>query len=284
MPEPPTIRPLTTHADYFRSEGVQRAIWQMLDNTQIVPLHVLITAQKNDGLVAAAFDPADQMIGFLFGFLGRTASKRLKHCSHMMGVLPALRRQGIGEALKRFQREYVLTQGIELITWTFDPLEGANAALNIGKLRTITRTYYVNLYDEMADSLNTGIPSDRFEVEWWLADPRVTSTLPPNPPRDAFLVNPTRFDAPHAVIVPGVSPNLNANQLPPIVRVEVPAVYQAIKQVSMELAREWRLYSRVLFQALFAQGYVVTDFISETEQGQRRNFYLLEQEPPIPDG
>ncbi|MHB8748353.1 MAG: hypothetical protein ACYDBJ_04100, partial [Aggregatilineales bacterium] len=174
LPPDVTIRTLQTQADYHRAEEAQRTMWGMRDNLEVVPLHVLITAQKNDGLVAGAFDTNDRMIGFLFGFIGRTKTGRFKHCSHLMGIDPGLRRSGLGEAMKRFQYEYVRAQEIELITWTFDPLEGVNASLNIRKLRTVARTYYQNLYGNMDDGHNAGLPSDRFEVEWWIGHPRVT--------------------------------------------------------------------------------------------------------------
>lgn len=286
MPDSPafTIRTLETHADYFRAEAAQRVIWDVLDNTQVVPLHVLITAQTNGGLAAGAFDPADHMIGFLFGFLGRTDDGHLKHCSHLMGVLPDVRRSGVGEALKRFQREYVLAQGIDLITWTFDPLEGVNASLNIGKLRTIARAYYPNLYDEMADNLNTGIPTDRFEVEWWLNSPRVVTPTPRPLYADliatgAQLINPALMG--DRVVSPGALQAIPTNSR--YVLIEVPASYQAIKKESMQLAQAWRFHTRVAFMSAFAAGYVVMDFISEAPRSEtitRRNFYVLEKSAP----
>ncbi len=133
-----SIRTLVTISDYQQAEIIQARIWSMPDTGDVVPLHVLLTAQKNGGLVAGAFVPSGEMIGMLFGFVGLTPDGKPKHCSHLMGVLPGIRRQHIGQALKLFQRQYVLAQGIDLITWTFDPLEGVNASLNIARLGSIT--------------------------------------------------------------------------------------------------------------------------------------------------
>src|SRR5258705_13331011 len=138
------IRIPHTTTEYEQIEAVQRDIWMMHDSTEVVPLHVLVTAQKNGGLVAAAYDEQDQIIGMLFGFAGLTADLKCKHCSHLMGVLPGLRRQSVGQSLKLFQREYILNQGLDLVTWTFDPLEGVNASLNIAKLGGIVRTHHLN--------------------------------------------------------------------------------------------------------------------------------------------
>ena len=40
-----------------------------------------------------------------------------------MGVAPGYQGRGVGYRLKLAQREAVLDQGIDLITWTYDPLE-----------------------------------------------------------------------------------------------------------------------------------------------------------------
>lgn len=292
LPADITIRTLETTADYHRAEEAQRVMWGMRDNLEIVPLHVLITAQKNDGLVGGAFDADDRMIGFIFGFIGRTKTGRFKHCSHLMGIEPGLRRSGLGEMMKRFQYEYVRAQGIELITWTFDPLEGVNASLNIRKLRTVARTYYENLYGNMDDGLNAGLPSDRFEVEWWVGHPRVTD-LPTERPTCAALVqngaqllNPILYSA--GLPQPSPAPDLARAALPPTVLVEVPTMYQDVKQRSLDAARDWRLHTRAIFQALFARQYVVTDFIVEraekAESGPPlHNYYVLEQGLSLPE-
>jgi predicted GNAT superfamily acetyltransferase len=287
-----TIRTLETHDDYRRAEEAQRTMWGMQDNLGVVPLHVLITAQKNGGLVGGAFDGDDRMIGFIFGFLGLTKTGRFKHCSHLLGIEPTLRRSGLGEAMKRFQYEYVRAQGIDLITWTFDPLEGVNASLNIRKLRAVARIYYENLYGNMDDGLNAGLPSDRFEVEWWVGHPRVTAPYSQCPMRveliesGAQVLNPAIFveDIPHPPSLPDMT------TLPRTVLVEVPAVYQTIKQRSMTLAREWRLHTRELIKALFARDYVLADFIveravfsAEAEQQPARNFYVFEQGLSLPE-
>jgi predicted GNAT superfamily acetyltransferase len=290
-----TIRTLSSHADFHAAEEAQRRIWQIADYRGVISLVVLITTQKNGGLVAGAFDEQGEMIGMLYGFLGFTKSKRLKHCSHIMGVLPELRRSKVGEAIKRFQAEYVRAQGLDLITWTFDPLEGVNANLNIGKLRTITRTYYENLYDEMPDSLNKGIPTDRFEVEWWINHPRVTHATPrPDPTQllaeGALLVNPAQNPDSHPVPIPGMIYSVESGGLPATLLIEIPPQYQAVKQYSMNLALDWRLHVRQAIQRCFAVGYAITDFVSLDIGNTRKNYYILQtlksfsqMEPPIPD-
>lgn len=283
------IRRLESIEDFRLAEEAQRIIWGVQDDTEVVPLHALLTAQKNGGLVLGAFD-GDRMVGYLFGFLGRTPEGKEKHCSHMMGVFPKYREQGIGEALKRRQREFVLNQGLDLITWTYDPLESRNAYLNIRKLGVICRTYLRNVYGEMQDSLNVGLPTDRLEVEWWIRSPRVEarfSMKAPSPPttlddllsQGAAVVNEVEMDN------AGLPTTLSwAPHRSPIVLVEIPAKIQEVKQANIKLARDWRLLTRALFEEYFDQGYVVVDFVSEVKDNQRRSFYVLEHEPALEDG
>lgn len=275
------IRRLETVEEFRLAEEVQREIWGMQDATEVVPSHLLLTAQKNGGLVLGAFD-GDRMVGYLFGFLGRTEEGKPKHCSHQMGVLAPYRGQGIGEALKARQRKFVMQQGLDLVTWTYDPLESVNAHLNIAKLGAICRTYLRNVYGELQDELNVGLPTDRFQVEWWVHSPRVASRFSgkvPSPSREldevlaggGRVVNEVHFDAtglPEPVAWEPVQA--------PVVLVEIPANVQQIKAQNMNLARDWRFLTRAIFETYFDDGYTVVDFITRVEDGRRRSFYALE--------
>jgi len=125
------IRLLHTAEEMSQVESLQQAVWPGAD-VEIVPAHLLLTAAHNGGLVAGAW-AGERLAGFVFSFLGlhETESARcLKHCSHQLGVHPDFRSAGVGYALKTHQREHVLRQGLELITWTYDPLLARNAQLN----------------------------------------------------------------------------------------------------------------------------------------------------------
>ena len=109
---------------------------------------------------------------------------RLIHASHMAGVHPEFRDSGQGYLLKRAQWQMVRQQGVERITWTYDPLQSRNAKLNIAKLGAVCNTYIPNYYGQMRDGLNIGMPSDRFQVDWWVNSNRVQQRLSwPKPPR-----------------------------------------------------------------------------------------------------
>lgn len=283
------IRPIQTHAEYRAVEELQRAVWR-LDAAETVPTHLLLTAHKNGGLLLGAFarSPAgsgEQLVGFVFGFLGASqpAPGRLKHCSHMAGVHPDYRDQNLGYRLKLAQRQHVLAQGIDLITWTFDPLESRNAHLNFHKLGAVSRTYLPNLYGDMRDGLNASLPSDRLQVEWPIASQRVARRLHgESQPAGAALAE-LRAAGVAALNEPLAgggdllrpSPVLAPDSLPARpagVLLCVPRTFQAIKAADMSLAAAWRLHTRALFEAAFAGGYVATDFLLEGDRG----YYLLE--------
>lgn len=278
-----SIQRLSSVEELREVEEIQRGIWSIQDATEVVPLHLLGTAQMNGGLVLGAFSEGE-MIGVLFGFLGRTEGGQWKHCSHMMGVLPDYRRGGVGEALKRRQREFVLEQGLDLITWTVDPLEGVNATLNFSKLGGVSRTYHRSLYGQMRDGLNRGLPSDRFGVEWWISSQRVEQRLRPEIQRShlddlreagAQLVNPTRVRG-ELREPQDASIRTDAS----LILVEIPASFQAIKSTSLDLALDWRENTRTVFEAYFEAGYIASEFFSVHEDSERRNFYLLQRTVP----
>jgi predicted GNAT superfamily acetyltransferase len=102
----------------------------------------------------------------------------------MLAVRKDHRNGGLGRRLKLMQREDALARGIELIEWTFDPLEIKNAYLNLEKLGAVARRYNINQYGITSSPLQGGLPSDRLIAEWWLKSKRVETLLATgkNPP------------------------------------------------------------------------------------------------------
>ena len=267
-----TIRHLTTPAEAAAVVDLQRAIW----GGDEVPGHVLLAAARSGGLLAGAF-VADRLAGFVWSFLGLDESvhpPKLKHHSHMLGVHPDFRNRGLGFALKRFQWYYAAGQGIELITWTFDPLLAANAHLNIARLGAVCNTYLEDLYGHLNDDLNAGLPSDRFQVELWVNTPRVRAAmredLPPRTlPQDAFWLN--LLDRGGVPAPPDPFPDMA--ELPARVALAIPLDFLRLKAEDRAAAAAWRRSTRNVFEFLFDRGYVVVDFLRQATCG----CYLLEQ-------
>ena len=269
------IRPLATLAAYRACEELQRRVWAMPDDRDIVPLHLLLTAHKNGGLLLGAF-AGEEMVGFVFGFPGLTPAGRIKHCSHMMGVAPGWRSKGLGYRLKLAQRAFALDQGLDLITWTYDPLESRNAYLNIHKLGAVCRTYLRDLYGPMSDGLNAGLPSDRFAVDWWIASERVQQRVAKAGAPPSTAATPVLGARRTAAGLPApANPTLGAAA--PTVQIEIPADYQAVKAADPALALEWRQVTRQVFEHYFAAGYRVVEFISRRTAEGRHSFYLLDK-------
>ena len=274
----PIIRILESPEDMTSVEELQRAVWPGSE-TDVVPAHMLITAMHNGGLVIGAF-LEDRIIGFVFGFPGLEFipdGPRPKHCSHMMGIHPDHRDSGIGFALKRAQWQMVRHQGLDHITWTYDPLLSRNAYLNIAKLGAVCNTYRRSEYGEMRDGLNAGLPSDRFQVDWWVNTRRVERRLSKRPRRPLKLDNFAKADLQPLYSLQSQSGNWPR---PPehfsplegkLALAEIPSDFSALKDADFPLARDWRFFSREVFETAFAAGFIVTDFVYD----QSRSFYVL---------
>jgi predicted GNAT superfamily acetyltransferase len=153
---------------------MQKEVWQF-DDTDLVPLRVFVVALKIGGQVIGAFQGSD-LLGFVFSLPGTRSGHSYLH-SHMLAVREQHRNLGLGRRLKLAQREEALARNIELIEWTFDPVEIKNAYLNIARLGAITRTYSVDHYGASSSPLQGGLPTDRLVAEWWLRSARVEGVL-----------------------------------------------------------------------------------------------------------
>jgi len=154
--------------------ALQKVVWNFTD-TDLVPLRMFVVAEKVGGQVMGAFND-NEMVGFALSVPGTRSGHVYLH-SHMLAVRKDHRNSGLGRRLKQLQREEALSRGIELIEWTFDPLEIKNAYLNIEKLGAIARRYNINQYGITSSPLQGGLPSDRLIAEWWLNSKRVETLL-----------------------------------------------------------------------------------------------------------
>jgi predicted GNAT superfamily acetyltransferase len=291
MKTPFTIKLIEDINEMHNVEDLQRQVWQE-GETDIVPAHLMNSAVHNGGLLLGAY-VEDDLAGFVFGFSGfypTPDGPRLKHYSSMLGVLPEYRDQGMGFALKRAQWQMVRHQGIDRITWTFDPLLGRNAWLNITRLGAVCNTYLRDFYGKMNDALNQGLPTDRFDVDWWVHSHRVNRRLSRRRRSDltlvhflsggAQIVNPAEMDLsqlPHPVEDPPVQVGRDL----PILLVEIPADFQALKMADIKLALEWRLHTRTIFETLFDAGYLVTDFVHSINPPNRSYYVLIHGETTL---
>jgi predicted GNAT superfamily acetyltransferase len=269
------IRRLETAEDYEACENTMKEIWQF-DERDTIPHHLLRPINDQGGLVLGAFEN-EKMIGILVGFLGYYKGI-LHHHSHVTGVLQQYK--GVGFNLKQKQREFALSQGLDLITWTFDPLQSPNAYFNFAKLGVISNIYYEDYYGEMRDSLNKGLSSDRLLVEWQITTndviQRVEGTF--QQPRldkisQADTVNKTEKVQKFRKTV-SFDIDLDSKKL----LIEIPSDINTMKSKALNLAQEWRETTRKIFQHYFSKGYTAYNVLSEVKGKERRTYYLLRKD------
>jgi len=237
-----TIRPLTTQTEFQDAVDLQKQIWGF-DDIELLPVRLFVVATKVGGQVFGAFN-TEQMIGFCLAIPGLKPNGRSFLHSHMLGVTAEYRDSGIGRMLKLKQREDALARSIELIEWTFDPLEIKNAYFNMERLGAVVRRYVRNQYGTTTSHLHGGLPTDRCIAEWWIASSRV----------NAF-----------------VSGNTPSERVPTVERISVPADIGVIRQEDPRRARQIQQEISNRFEEYFERGLAVVGVERSAEAGT----YLL---------
>jgi len=231
-------------------ERLQMDAWGMSER-DVAPANLMQIIASSGGILLAAYD-GDRAVGFVLSLLARRDG-RLYQASHILATDPAYQGRGVGAALKWRQRDYALAQGIDLMTWTFDPLIARNAHFNVRKLGAVSNTYYDDYYGPMDDDYNRGLPTDRLLVEWRLR-------APASPPRDSV---PRVYGAPTPILVDDAgAPALRLDDAPagaPLAA-HIPADIGRLRERDADAALAWRLALRRALSWAFARGYTARDF------------------------
>ena len=236
------IHPLATHTEFRDAVRLQQEIWGFED-IELLPLRLFVVASKIGGQALGAFD-GGRMIGFCLAIPGLKAGGKSYLHSHMLGVLPEYRDTGVGRRLKLAQREDALERGgIDLIEWTFDPLEIKNAYFNIERLGAIVRRYVLNQYGTTTSHLHGGLPTDRCIAEWWIKSERARAII--------------------------AGEQLQRNPIE--ARISIPSEIATIRAKEPKLAREIQQKASEEFRAAFDRGLAVIGFEKCKEAGT----YLL---------
>jgi predicted GNAT superfamily acetyltransferase len=261
--QPLMIRTLHSVEELEEVRRLETIVWSFDDS---VPVNQSMAVVKNGGFILGAFYE-DQLIAFQYSFPGFDG-KKVYLVSQSLGIHPDFRKRGIGEKLKVEQRKTAASMGYDFITWTYDPLETVNGSLNLNKLGAIVRSYLPNVYGLMNDNLNSGIPTDRFLVEWHTKDHKEVRES------EQFL--------PHALITGGgdthfhhpdkIDLSITAKKM----YVAVPGNFQEIKKENLPLAKAWREQTGIVFTHYLEQGWYVTDLV-KSEGNTNLYLYLLEK-------
>lgn len=255
------IRDLVTVEDMARVGAVERAVWG-LDDAEIMPTMALLASVAAGAVLVGAFD-GDALVGLAYGFPGFDRG-RLMHHSHMLAVLPDYRSRDLGFALKLAQRDRVLAQGVDAMTWTFDPLRARNAHFNFSRLGVFVDSYRVNFYGESTSSFLHRFGTDRFWATWPLRDTPAPRRFAPTDEPALVRVGPG--EEPELVDLAGLSDD--------VLRAEIPADIAAIEASDEALAVRWREATRAAFVAAIGAGYVV-DAFARPERDRAVGVYRL---------
>jgi predicted GNAT superfamily acetyltransferase len=236
------VRALHEHEEFVEAVQLQQTIWGFED-IELLPVRLFVTATKVGGQAFGAYD-GGSMVGFCLAIPGIKAGaggkdNKIYLHSHMLGVLKEYRDAGVGRMLKLEQRVDALARGIELLEWTFDPLEVKNAYFNIERLGAVVRRFVLNQYGMTSSKLHAGLPTDRCVAEWQLASPRVEAVLAGRAPE----------------------------QSPEAARISIPSAIYQIKDTDPALAREIQKRASAQFLENFAAGLIVTRFERTPEAG-----------------
>ena len=272
------IRPINTLTDLRKCHEIQRATWGYTD-LMVFPYTQLISSAHNGGVLLGAYSGPD-LVGFVYGYLGMSGAK-LYLFSQRMGVLPSYQSQGVGMKLKLAQRDQMLRKGIDLIVWTYDPLLGKNATLNIEKLGGIVRHYARDMYGAVNKPRQMGLSTDRFLLEWELMSDRVRGRFRSTEPRPQAeeLLNENSYQFVNYAAWEGNLPRPMAMDLElddDTLLVQIPPDLNAIKKVDLGIARGWRESTRDIFETYFRRGYVLTGFARSFEP-QMPDIYKIER-------
>jgi predicted GNAT superfamily acetyltransferase len=267
------LRDLHTLDDFRAVVAMEREVWHFDVGEDTVPLPILAVTVKRGGILIGAFDEG-RMVGFVYSLPGMKDGEPMQW-SHMLGVVESHRRGGTGRVLKLEQRARALARGLDLIEWTFDPLQAVNAHLNFRRLGIVAEEYLENVYGESTSPLHGRMPTDRLVAQWWIRRPHVERRLETEAPlvrsaevAQAPVVNPTR-ELGKWRVCDCVDLSLTDRRL----FVEVPMGFTEMIAEDPTLATRWRLAAREIFQHYFGRGYRAVDFFLNPDAG--RGVYLL---------
>jgi predicted GNAT superfamily acetyltransferase len=268
------VRRAAARPDFDSCVLLQRAVWGLSD-LEITSAIQLIATTHAGGMLHLAESAEGHAVGFVYAFPAIRGGVAHLH-SDMLAVLPEYQQRGVGVRLKWAQREDALARDIDLITWTYDPLQARNAHLNLRRLGGEAVELLENFYGITTSSLHHGLPTDRLLVRWELSSERVRR-LAAEGERSATVampalprVNDVRWQAGWPV-----SSEPRPDMEDPELLLEIPPEWDVICQKSPWVAGDWQAKVRRAFQAYFGRGYGAADFAPTEEGGRRRPFYVL---------
>lgn len=267
----------------------------------VVPTNVMAIIPDSGGatLIAYRLDTgfnADGWIAFAIGLGARNGTL----VSHMLAVREEARgASDFGWHLKLIQAYEALQSGHHAMIWTFDPMRGGNARLNLEKLGATVHELTLDKYGVLRSAFYQNAPSDRFTARWDLGDRRVhariaairAGTYTPLSPRDIAGL-------PEATVA-SLSDLLQRR--PQRLRYRIPGDIDRLMRHEPERGVQWRREMRTVLSAFLTTksvrlddvagrgpisaahdtspgDYAITGFATGLDDdGERQSYYILER-------
>jgi predicted GNAT superfamily acetyltransferase len=229
--------------------SLQALTWGMPPEL-LVPSNVLAIMVDTGGAILAAYDPA---LGFTaegwLGFIIGLGSSHGTLVSHMLGVREDVRGAAdVGWYVKLIQAYEGLRTGHHSMIWTFDPMRGANARLNLEKLGAVVHTLTIDKYGVLPSTLYGDVPSDRFTAHWDLLAPRTIERIRKVYAREYRGLTPAEVES-----LPEMTTAKLADlsrEAPSRVRYRIPGDIDDLMRVDPQAAIEWRQDMRRVLPAM----------------------------------
>ncbi len=234
------IRLLNEIDEFNELQDLQKEVWG-LEDRDIVPSYMFksVTGLTGPNGIALGYFIENKIAGYL---LTIPTSNPLEVLGCMLAVSKNYQHKGIGYKLNLKLREIMLSNNVEKVIWTFDPLESVNAHLYLRKLGGVITRYFVNYYGSVHSLVHEGLPTDRVKVEWNLNDIHV----------EERITNDVKSNSCHQAI--------SAETLKKYV--EIPLNMQNLKGNNLEEAMKWRTKTRKIFKNIIEkQKLIGCDFI-----------------------
>jgi predicted GNAT superfamily acetyltransferase len=247
-----TVKQCQTVEEFDTCVALQREAFGLPD-IEISPRRHLIVTYNAGGWTLGAF-AGTRLVGFVHHLVALKEG-RVAGYSHMMAVAKDFQNYGIGARLKWAQRQRALSENMEFIKWTWDPMQARNAHFNLNRLGAVARGYAENFYgtDYLPQAeygaAPLGLDSDRLFADWRLNAPRV----------EALSAGQTR-----------------PVEAAPLGEIVIPANWPQLVAQDPARARQEQLRVRQEFQQAFAAGLVSAGF-QRDEYAPRYLLYASEQ-------
>ncbi len=275
MKETVDYKELTDYGEYNKIENIQINAWGFPDR-EIVPKRVIYATHRSGGVVIAAY-LNQEIVGYVWGWMGRIDPYGNFIYSHHNAVVKEHQDKGIGIQLKHEQRKWALEKNFKTINWTFDPLQSKNCYINLHKLGAICNNYKIKYWGDMHDELNIGIDTDRLYCNWFIDSSHVKKRLSNDFEDYTEIINNDRY---HSIKTTSNSGILKVKELDldiqeTIVFAEIPINFTTIMKSNNELAKEWRKETRKVLTNYFDKGLSTIDFILDKSITPWKAYHVL---------